>query len=51
MRVLAEMSEALAQEVERIFTNVLSIGPGDPLPMVPAKRCEVEYLYESGDVE
>jgi hypothetical protein len=51
VRVLSDMSEALAEEVGRIFTKVLSTRPEDPLPMVAAKLCEVEYLYEGGDVE
>jgi hypothetical protein len=51
VRVLAERSEALAEEVGRLFTNVLATGPEDRPPMLAPKLCEVEYLYEGGDVE
>jgi hypothetical protein len=51
VRVLSDMSEALAEEVERIFTKVLSTRPEDPLPLVAPKLCEVEYRLEGGDVE
>jgi hypothetical protein len=51
VRVLAGMSEALAEEVEHIFTKVLSTRPEDPPPLVFPKLCEVEFMDEFGEVE